>query len=98
MPQIVMSTPNGAALHSGTDSLAWRAVGDAASYAVLIYRALPALNPEKATSIEVDANTLSVPIDLAPGTYWWGVAAYNSPYFGNATAASFSEFRRFDVL
>lgn len=98
MPQIVMSTPNGAALHSGTDSLAWRAVGDAASYAVLIYKALPTLNPEKATSIEVDANTLSVPVDLAPGTYWWGVAAYNSPYFGNATAASFSEFRRFDVL
>ena len=96
MPQLQVTGPDdGASVASSDAQVSWQAVTGAKSYMVLLFNALPSYNSLPTDTKVIAATETSASFaGLAPGTYWWGVSAYNDETPYNADAACYSEYRQ----
>lgn len=88
----------------GRATLQWDPVPGAKGYILLVFNAPPTFNSYPnvdQTRYGLRETDTSMTI-TSPGTYWWGVSAYNTPTDGNkamlATAISYTTYRKLVVM
>lgn len=82
-----------------TGRFSWNSVPGAVSYVVVKFDTPPSFNtvPLDNMVVHSSADTSEDMTTLAPGTYWWGVTAFNNSNPTYATAASFTTYYKVTV-
>lgn len=97
-PIVIDSPQDGTITTADKAILRWEAVPGALSYLVLVFKMQPTYNTLPFMNVTVQPPWTYSPITgLPPGDYWWSVTAYNSSNPMNATAGSFSMYRKVTI-